>query len=159
MASGLKIDINVAGFHAQLHALADDMNRATRPAAQAGAQVIYDRAKSIAATLRSDREHYFYGTATKALPRGEKRAGAYGPFKPGSLYESIYQVFSQDNSFLDVSVYHISWNATKAPYGAMVELGTSRAPAHSFIGRAVKESRGEVKDAMKARFIAEVTGA
>jgi len=146
MASGLKININVAGFKEQLDGLADDMNRATRPAAQAGAEVIYRLAKLYAPV--ADASHMFHG-----------EGGVYGPFKPGSLRDSIYQVFSEDNSFLDVSVYHISWNATKAPYGAMVELGTSRAPAHSFIGRAVKESRGEVKDAMKARFIAEVTGA
>lgn len=146
MASGLRIKINVAGFRDMLGALADDMDRATRPAAQAGAEIIYRRAKAYAPV--ADFSHMFYG----------ENHNVYGPFKPGSLRDSIYQVFSEDNSFKDVSTYHISWNATKAPYGAMVELGTSRAPAHSFIGRAVKESKGEVRKAMKERFIEEVTG-
>jgi len=66
-------------------------------------------------------------------------------------------VFSKDNSFRDVSTYHVSWNADKAPYGAMVEFGTSKAPAHSFIGAAVKETRQQVKEAMKQRFIEEVS--
>lgn len=145
MASRLKIKINVAGFQEQLHALADDMDRATRPAAQEGAEIIYRLAKIYAPV--ADFAHMFYG-----------QGGVYGPFKPGSLRDSIYQVFSQDNSFKDVSTYHISWNAEKAPYGAMVELGTSRAAAHSFIGRAVKDSKREVQQAMKARFIEEVTG-
>lgn len=145
MARGMKIKVDVAGFHEQLHALADDMDRATRPAAQAGAEIIYRLARIYAPV--ADSPHMFYG-----------EGGAYGPFKPGSLRDSIYQVFSEDNSYKDVSTYHISWNATKAPYGAMVELGTSRAAAHPFIGRAVKESKVEVKEVMKARFIEEVTG-
>ena len=81
----------------------------------------------------------------------------YGPFKPGTLRDSIYQAFSNDNSYKDVSVYHVSWNATKAPYGAMVEVGTSRAPAKSFIARAVAETRAQVREAIKQRYIEEVT--
>jgi HK97 gp10 family phage protein len=156
---GMKITMNVAKFKEQLKATADELNRATRPAAQAGAQIIYDRAKSIAAGLVSEKEHYFYGTATKALPRGKKKAAAYGPYRPGTLRDSIYQAFSQDNSFRDVSTYHISWNKDKAPYGAMVELGTSKAPAHSFIGRAVTETRAAVREAIKQRFLEEVAKA
>lgn len=81
----------------------------------------------------------------------------YGPYQPGNLRDSIYQAFSQDNSYKDVSTYHISWNADKAPYGAMVEFGTSNAPAHSFIGRAIAETRPQVRAAMKQRFLEEVS--
>lgn len=153
----MKISMNVAKFKEQLKATADELNAATRPAAQAGAQIIYDAAKANASDLVSKREHWFYGEATKSLPRGKKKAAAYGPYKPGTLYNSIYQAFSEDKSFRDVSTYHISWNADKAPYGGMVEFGTSKAAAHSFIGKAVKETRGKVREAIKARFIQEVS--
>lgn len=153
---GMAIRMNISQFKQQLRATVDELHRATRPAAQAGAQVIYDAAKVNASTLKSEREHYFYGTATKALPPGKKKAAAYGPYQPGTLYNSIYQVFSKSNSYKDVSTYHISFNREKAPYGFMVELGTSRAPAHSFIGKAVIETRAQVREAIKARYIEEV---
>lgn len=143
MSARIKVDI--AGFRRQLQATADNLNRATRPAAQAGAQVIYDRARSLVPV--SNAAHKFYG-----------ENAVYGPYKPGTLRDAIYQVFSKDNSFSDVSVYHISWNADKAPYGGMVEFGTSKAPAHSFVRRAVAETRKQVRQAMKQRFIEEVNG-
>ena len=143
MSARIKVDI--AGFKQQLNAVADKMNQATRPAAQAGAQIIYERAKALAP--RSDYMHMF-----------KIDGRVYGPYAPGNLRDSIYQVFSKDNSFSDVSTYHISWNADKAPYGAMVEFGTSKAPAHSFIRRAVAETRKQVREAIKQRFIEEVNG-
>ena len=42
---GMKIKMDVAKFKEHLRATADELGRATRPAAQAGAQVVYDRAK------------------------------------------------------------------------------------------------------------------
>lgn len=141
---GMKITMNTAKFKEQLQAKADQMHTATRPAAQAGAQIIYERARINVRV--SKRSHMFHGTH-----------GVYGPYSPGNLRDSIYQVFSKDNSFKDVSTYHVSWNFQKAPYGFMVELGTSHSPAYSFIARSVAETREEVKNAMKARFIQEVT--
>ena len=143
MSARIKVDI--AGFKQQLQATADKMNKATRPAAQAGAQIIYERAKALVPV--SSAAHMFHGSHA-----------IYGPYLPGTLRNSIYQVFSKDNSFRDVSTYHISWNADKAPYGAMVEFGTSKAPAHSFIRRAVAETRRQVREAIKQRFIEEVNG-
>ena len=142
----MKINMNVAKFKEELRATAAELGRATRPAAQAGAQIIYDRAKSIASTIKSERPHKFYGTH-----------GVYGPFAPGTLARSIYQAFSKDNSYSDVSTYHISWNADEAPYGGMVEFGTSHSPAQSFIGRAVKETRSSVRETIKQRFIDEAS--
>ena len=141
---GMRITMNVGQFKEQLRASVDKMHAATRPAAQAGVQIIYDRARIN--VPESDASHYFY-------IRGKK----YGPYSPGNLRDSIYQVFSKDKSFKDVSTYHISWNHQDAPYGAMVELGTSRTPAHSFIARSVVETRAQVRDAIKARYIAEVS--
>lgn len=135
--------MNVAAFKEQLRATVDELHKATRPAAQAGAQIIYERAKLLAPV--SDAPHMFHGTHK-----------IYGPYAPGTLRDSIYQVFSKDKSYKDVSTYHISWNKDDAPYGFMVELGTSRAPAHSFIGRAVVETRAQVREAIKTRYIAEV---
>lgn len=143
MSARIKVDI--AGFKQQLQATADKLNRATRPAAQAGAQIIYDRAKLLVPVSKA--AHKFYGSHA-----------VYGPYNPGTLRDAIYQVFSKDNSFSDVSTYHISWNANKAPYGGMVEFGTSKAPAHSFVRRAVAETRKQVRQAMKQRFIEEVNG-
>ena len=139
----MKINMNIARFRDELRAAAAVLNKATRPAAQAGAQVIYDRAKTLVPV--SNAAHLFYG-----------QNAVYGPYSPGTLRDSIYQVFSKDNSFKDVSTYHISWNADKAPYGAMVEFGTSKAPAHSFIGAAIAETRSAVREAMKARYLQEV---
>jgi HK97 gp10 family phage protein len=141
--SNVRISVNLRQFKDQLRAEADKLNRATRPAAQAGAQVIYDGARLLAP--ESERPHMFHGTHA-----------VYGPYNPGNLRDSIYQVFSKDKSFKDISTYHISWNADKAPYGAMVEFGTSTAPAYSFIGRSIKENRPHVKQAMKQRYIEEV---
>lgn len=150
------ISVNLRAFKEQLAATTAQLQNATRPAAQAGAEVMYQRAKQHATELKSDREHYFYGTASKNAPKGSKKNFRYGPFQPGNLSRAIYQVFSQSRSFKDVSTYEISWNKDKAPYGYMVELGTSTAAAHSFIGRAVIETRAEVREAMKARYIEEV---
>ena len=139
----MKIKMDVAKFKEQLRATADELGRATRPAAQEGAQIIYLQARLNCP--ESESAHMFHGTNA-----------IYVPYSPGNLRNSIYQVFSKDNSFKDVSTYHISWNADKAPYGAMVEFGTSRAAAHSFIARSIKETRSEVRAAIKARFIEEV---
>lgn len=139
----MKIKMNVEAFKAQLRATVEELNKATRPAAQAGAQIIYDRAKSLAPV--SLKPHMFHG-----------QYKVYGPYSPGTLRDSIYQAFSKDNSFRDVSTYHISWNAEKAPYGGMVEVGTSKTPAHSFIGRSVKETRAAVIKEIKERYISEV---
>jgi hypothetical protein len=67
-----------------------------RPAAQAGAQVLYDEVKT--------------------------RVSSIGRVS-GNLAASIYQAWSRDQSVDGRSVYHISWNARKAPHGHLVEYG------------------------------------
>ena len=140
---GMAVRMNVAAFKEQLRAEVDKLHAATRPAAQAGAQIIYERAR-LEAPVSAD-SHYFY-------IRGKK----YGPYAPGTLRDSIYQVFSKDNSYKDVSTYHISFNKTEAPYGFIVHNGTSRTAAHPFIAKAVIETRAQVREAIKTRYIAEV---
>lgn len=67
---------------------------AVRPAAQAGAQVLYD--------------------ATKRNVKGRHT---------GRLAAAIYQAFSESNSGHLRASYNISWNKTKAPHGHLVENG------------------------------------
>ncbi|WP_162251086.1 HK97-gp10 family putative phage morphogenesis protein [Acidovorax sp. Root568] len=140
----MSIRMGVDRFKEQLRAELGVLQRATRPAAQAGVQIIYDRARINAPV--SAEEHYF-------TIRGKK----YGPYAPGNLRDAIYQVFSKEKSYKDVSTYHVSWNKDEAPYGFMVHNGTSRAPADPFVFRAVVETRAEVREAIKARYIEEVT--
>lgn len=140
---GMAIRMNIAQFKQQLRATVDKLHAATRPAAQAGAQIIYERAR-LEAPVSAD-SHYFY-------IRGKK----YGPYAPGTLRNSIYQVFSKDNSYKDVSTYHISFNKSEAPYGFIVHNGTSRTAAHPFISKAVVETRSQVRQAIKARYLEEV---
>ena len=140
---GMAVRMNVTAFNVQLRAEVDKLHAATRPAAQAGAQIIYERAR-LEAPVSQD-SHYFY-------IRGKK----YGPYAPGTLRDSIYQVFSKDNSYKDVSTYHISFNKSEAPYGFIVHNGTSRTAAHPFIARSVVETRAQVREAIKTRYIAEV---
>jgi len=139
----MAVRMNVTAFKEQLRAEVDKLHAATRPAAQAGAQIIYERARINAPV--SDESHFFY-------IRGRK----YGPYAPGTLRDSIYQVFSKDNSYKDVSTYHISFNKSEAPYGFIVHNGTSRTAAHPFISKAVVETRSQVRQAIKARYLEEV---
>ena len=140
---GMAVRMNVAAFKEQLRAEVDKLHAATRPAAQAGAEIIYQRAR-LEAPVSAD-SHYFY-------IRGKK----YGPYAPGNLRNSIYQVYSRDNSFKDIATYHISFNKSEAPYGFIVHNGTSRTAAHPFISKAVVETRSQVRQAMKARYLEEV---
>lgn len=143
---GMKVKMDIAKFKEELAATADVLNKATRPAAQAGAQVIYERARYIVASeLVSERPHKFH-----------IEGRVYGPFNPLTLFKSIYQAFSRDNSYKDTSTYHVSWNADKAPYGAVVEFGDSKNGATSFIARSVKETRAKVREAIKQVYLAEV---
>ena len=140
---GMTVRMDIGRFKEQLRAEVDKLHAATRPAAQAGVQIIYDRARINAPV--SDKPHYFH-------IRGKK----YGPYAPGNLRDSVYQVFSKDKSFKDVSTYQVSWNKDKAPYGYVAEFGNSKEPSKSFIARSVAETRAEVREAIKTRYIAEV---
>ena len=92
MSFSVKVDLsqfNIDGLH-------EATEEAARPAAQAGAQVLYDEVKSNVAKIKK---------------------------KTGNLAASIYQAYSRDNSGKGRATYHISWNAKKAPHGHLVEFG------------------------------------
>ena len=138
----MSIKINMAQFRDGMHQKVIQIQEATRPAAQAGAQVLYDAARMNARTqvMTSLKAHWFYGTHQKYL------------FEPGTLLNSIYQVHSRRNSAPGKETYHVSYNMTKCPYAHMVEFGTSRAVAHSFIGKAIHEQSEAAYQAMKQEF-------
>lgn len=146
----MKIAIDLKQFKESLDQEREKVRAATRPAAQAGAQVIYDQARLNVPV--SKKGHWFYGTSFK-------KTGQKYWFESGSLRNSIYQVYSKDNSSDSKATYHVSWNRTKAPYAWMVEFGTSRAPAHPFLGPAIIEKSAEAAQAMKQKFIERVNKA
>lgn len=113
--------------------------------------VIYEEARSRAPV--SGAPHYFYG-------RQSKKTGVRYLIQPGTLKNSIYRVFSPERSSPTLKLYRISWNHTTAPHGAMVEFGTSRAPAHPFMRPAVERlsdaiTAGHARMALK---LAEIKG-
>jgi len=124
MADAFRIELDDTALNASLDRITKAAAKAVRPAAQAGAEEYYFEAR-----LRcpvSAEAHYFYG-------RQSKKTGVRYLFEPGNLRNSLYQVYSKDNSGQGVAQYHVAWNHQKAPYGFMVEYGTSRAPAHPFL--------------------------
>lgn len=124
MANAFKIELDTSGVEASMDAISRAAEDAVRPAAQAGAEELYYAARVRCPT--SDGAHFFTG-------RDYKKTGVRYLFKPGNLRDAIYQAYSKDNSGKALATYHVSWNHQKAPYGYMVEHGTSRAPAHPFI--------------------------
>jgi HK97 gp10 family phage protein len=114
-----KVDTDFGGVFDALDGIVEASAEAVRPAAQAGAETFY-----LEVLLRvpvSLKDHTFYGTHAKYK------------FSAGALRRSVYQTYSKDHSGYDKATYHVAWNHQKAPYGFMVEFGTSRAPAHPFL--------------------------
>jgi HK97 gp10 family phage protein len=148
----ISFKFDTAGLLGQVKQLGDAANAAVRPAAQTGAEVLYKEARQRAP--EGDKEHYFQGT--------NKR---YGPFQPGNLRDSIYQVYSKDESTNKRAVYHISWNtkigaAVKyAPYGWMVENGTSRTPASPFLRPAFDATQKLALDVASDEFMKRIDDA
>ena len=85
-----KMTVNLSSFGQAMGKLSKGMDDAVRPAAQAGAQVLYDEVV--------------------------KNVAAIG-VKTGNLKRSIYQVYSAQNDNKKKALYYISWNSKKAPNG------------------------------------------
>lgn len=117
-ANSVVYRVDTSQLDALLEKIGDMAEEVVRPAAQAGASVIYEEAKRLAG--RSGRSHYFYGTSWK---KGSGSEAGRKRFESGNLQRAIYHVYSQDNSTPKKAVYHISWNFSKAPYGLFVEYG------------------------------------
>jgi HK97 gp10 family phage protein len=144
----VKTAFDLSGFSKALAAERQKLTAATRPAAQAATQVIYEAARVNAPV--SDKAHFFYGRSSA------KTGVRYGPFRPGNLRDSIYQAFSPERSGPARATYRISVNLTKAPYAAMVEYGTSKAASQSYIGKAFADKTAAAMEAMRVEFINRV---
>lgn len=142
MVEAFNCVFDTSGINAQLDALHQEVLAAVRPAAQAGAQVFYQA--MLQQAPRSAHGHWFHGTHSKYW------------FDAGTLRKSIYQVYSKDNSTDKTAIYHISWNHQKAPYGFMVEFGTSRAPAHPFMRPAFDTAHAQALNAAVEKFTSKV---
>lgn len=95
-SNSLIASVDLSGLESLMEDLGEEAEQAVRPAAQAAIQVLYDAVKSNVA----------------AIPRVS-----------GNLDKAIYQAYSQENSGPAQATYHLSWNATKAPHGGLVEYG------------------------------------
>lgn len=146
MAGSFNVRVDARGLQVRLDQVARAVSAAARPAAQAGAQVFYDQVKANVPVSAAG--HWFYGEASKKAPPGAKKAKAYY-FDPGTLRDAIYQVFAPERSGDGYAHYVVSWNHQKAPYGFMVEFGTSRAPARPF----VRPARGQADERAKAAML------
>lgn len=129
LANSVVVKFDDSRARKKLAAILAASQAAVRPAAQAGAEDLWLEARMRCPV--SDEAHFFYG-------RDSKKTGVRYFFKPGSLRDALYHAFSGDNSKTkgagyDRATYHVAWNHQKAPYGFMVEFGTSRAAAHPFV--------------------------
>lgn len=122
-------DIDMSAVRSMLDQLGSDIGTATRPAAQAAAQVFYDAVRS-----------------------NVDRIGVVS----GNLRRAVYQAFSPENSGPMNSEYHVSWNARKAPHGHLIEFGHV-ARYQAYVGKDGKwhtairpEMRGKKKPGRKA---------
>jgi HK97 gp10 family phage protein len=141
MAGSFTIGVDSSQLNALLAKVVSTVDNAVRPAAQAGAQVIYEAVHRN--VPQSGKGHWFHGSSFKL--NGKKYW-----FDAGTLKRSIYQVYSKDNSGPLKATYHIAWNHQECPYGFMVEFGTSKAPAHPFL-RPAAASAPAAEEAMKTK--------
>lgn len=92
----LNIRCDTSGIKQMIDSLGTEVNGALRPAAEAGARVVYE-----------------------AVQRNVDAMGR----KTGNLRRAIYEAYSKDNSGNGRETYHVSWNARKAPHGHLLEYG------------------------------------
>lgn len=94
--TSMSISVDVSELNALIVAMEEDVERAVRPAAQAGAEVLY---RAVLGNVHR------LGTVT------------------GNLAASIYQAYVKKESGQGQATYDISWNHRKAPHGHLLEDG------------------------------------
>ncbi|WP_052451982.1 HK97-gp10 family putative phage morphogenesis protein [Noviherbaspirillum autotrophicum] len=105
MPDSFTVKFDFDDLKSSLDHLTDVIKENARPAAQAGAQVLYEEVLRLVPVAKSARMY-----------KGKL-------YEPGALKAAIYQAFSVDNSGDGVATYHVSWNAAKAPHGHLIENG------------------------------------
>lgn len=138
----LGLNLDLKKVTQRLDGMARAAKEAARPAAQAGAQVFYERARAEAPVSKAAHMFHIEGRV-------------YGPYKPGTLRDSVYQVYAKDKSGASKATYEVSFNHSKAPYGFMVLRGTSKLPANDFIGRAYDSEYSAAMKVAQQRLMAE----
>lgn len=163
MGKALTIKFDPSLLNKQLDKMGGAALSAVRPAAQAGSQVFYEE-MLLRVPVGKKEFHWFHGKSFKTT-------GKKYPYNKGDLKRAIYQAFSEDKSVVSpfaaskggyaVATYHVQWRHGDtagfkgAPYGFMVERGTSRAPAHPFMRPSFDAKRVAALQAAEARWIAE----
>lgn len=136
----ISIAFDFSKLTAKLDSITQSAEKATRPAAQAGAQVFYDEVKQ--------------RVPVSAKPHSTK--GKKQTFTPGTLRKAIYQAFADKESGDGRAMYRVSWNKTHAFYGRFVEFGTSKMAAKPFLRPAYDAARAKALKAVQERMAAEV---
>lgn len=140
----LSIDFDPTGIDGWFDGIKDAAKKAIRPAIYTAAKIAYDEVKQQVPV--SGKGHWFHGTSFKVN-------GTKYWFESGTLRDSIYHVYSKDNSVENsVADYQVGWNHKKCPYGFMVEYGTSKHAATPFLSTAWDHVHVEAEEAAIANF-------
>lgn len=138
----IKIEHDIDSLLAKIDGITPMVDAATRPAAQAGAQVFYDEVRQ--------------RVPLSAKPHSTK--GKKQTYTPGNLRKAVYQAFVTDGDSEKVT-YRISWNKSQAFYGRFLEFGTSKMPAKPFLRPAYDAARDRAVAAVKTRLAQELAKA
>lgn len=131
------ISFDTAAIDKWADELQADVQQALRPAAQAGADVLYRQV--LANVPVGTKGHWFHGSSYAVN-------GTKYWYNAGALRRAVYQAHATKASTSMRPVYSVGVNPRKAPYANMVELGTARAAPVKYIGRA----RAQVPAALDA---------
>lgn len=132
----VQVSFDTRQVNASIDRLGSLAVQTSRQAARQGGEHLFYQARLECPVSAED--HVFYGHGGKYL------------FPAGNLRNSIYMVYSKDQSSATVSTYHIAWNHQKAPYGYMVEFGTARAQPNAWLRRAYDRAHDEALQIARA---------
>ena len=134
------IELHDGGMLAMLDQLPGAIQeKAIRPAAQAGAQVLYDEVRMRVPQSAEGVAHMF-----------KNKSGGRYLYYSGDLKKAIYQKHSPESSVNGAHVYHVSWRKTgpgAVPYGYMVEYGTAKWKGKPFLRPAYEAKKQAALDA------------
>ena len=134
------VELHDGGIFDMLDKLpAEIHSKAIRPAAQAGAQVLYDEVRVRVPQSAEGVAHIF-----------KNKSGGRYLYYSGDLKKAIYQKHSPEYSIDGAHVYHVSWRKSGVdgvPYGYMVEYGTAKWKGKPFLRPAYEAKKQAALDA------------
>ena len=134
----ISVAFDFSKIAAKLDRITQAAEKATRPAAQSGAQIFYDEVRARVPV------------SAKPHKSGKKT------YNPGTLRRAVYQAFAERESGDGKAMYRVSWNKTHAFYGRFVEFGTSKMAAKPFLRPAYDAARARALQAVQERMASEV---